>query len=188
MHPIASAIRRVQTSKSKVHITTLEYIARTFPQYASQQIETIKPFAQSPWWEPIHTIDIPANTKTAKQKYEEAVNDPNILCIFIDGSGIEGHIGAMAYFPQASEMKHLYLGNDKQFNVYTAELSAIDLAVDIADATTATFTKCKIHVDSQDAIKATVKPGKQSGQSILCTAVKKMEKLILEKGIATEIV
>jgi hypothetical protein len=36
-HPIASAIRRAQTSKSKVHITTLEYIARTFPQYVSHR-------------------------------------------------------------------------------------------------------------------------------------------------------
>src|SRR5579859_4030667 len=97
-------------------------------------------------------------------------------------------MGAAAYCPQTSETKHLYLGTDKQFNVYAAELSAIDLAIDIADTTTATFKKCKIHVDSQAAIKATMKPGKQLRQGILCTTVKKIERLAVEKGITTEIV
>jgi hypothetical protein len=169
MHPIAFAIHRAQTSKSKVHITTLEYISRTFPQYAAQQIETIKPFALPPWWEPVHTINIPENKKVAKKRYEETVNDPNTLCIFTDGSGINGHIGAAVYTPQTSEAKHLYLGNDKQFNVYTAELSAINLAIDIAiditDAPTAMFMKCKIHVDSQATIKATVKPGNNQAKA-----------------------
>ena len=80
----------------------------------------------------MHTINIPENKKVAKKRYKESANDPSKLCIFTDGSGINGHIGAAAYTPQTSGSKHLYLRNDKQFNVYTAELSAIDLAIDIA--------------------------------------------------------
>jgi len=48
-HPIEFAIRRGQTSKSTSRvITTIEYLARTFPQY-SQRIETIMPFPRLPW-------------------------------------------------------------------------------------------------------------------------------------------
>lgn len=81
---------------------------------------------------------------------------------------------------------YLYLGTDKQFNVYTAELTAIDLAS--ACNAPQVFTKCRIYTDSQAAIKATVKPDKQSGQTILCNAIKKLEGLTTDKGIFTEIV
>ena len=59
----------------------------------------------------------------------EATHTANTLRIYTDGSGIQGRIGAAAYSPT----KHLYLGTDKQFNVYTAELSAIDLASEFAN-------------------------------------------------------
>src|SRR5205814_10140769 len=82
------------------------------------------------------------------------------LFIYTNGSGIEGQIGAAAYSLQLSQTKHLYLGTDKQFNVYTADLSAIDLATDIARNPSQTFPKCRIYTDSQAAIKATTKPDK----------------------------
>ena len=45
-----------------------------------------------------------------------------------------------------------------------------------------------IHTDSQAAIKATTKPDKQSGQTILCNAIDKLEKLTIEKDMTTEII
>jgi ribonuclease HI len=100
-----------------------------------------------------------------------------MLFIYTDGSGIEGQIGAAAYSPQLSQTKHLYLGTDKQFNVYTAELNAIELAAEIACSAPQTFTKCRIYSDSQAAIKATIKPKNQSRQAILCNAISMLEKL-----------
>ena len=121
-NPISSTIKRAKSSKSKIHITALEYLARTFPQH-SQNIETIKPFARPPWWEPTHIINIPLSKDIAKHMHNEnAFNESNTtLFIYTDGSGIEGQIGAVAYSPQLSQTKHLYLGTDKQSNVYTAE-------------------------------------------------------------------
>src|SRR5437773_805803 len=49
------------------------------------------------------------------------------------------------------------------------------------------FTQCRIYTDSYATIKATIKPDKQSGQTILCNAISKLEKLTAEKGITTEI-
>ena len=119
-----------------------------------------------------------------EDRYNES---ESTLLIYSEGSGIEGQIGAAAYSLQLSQMKHLHLGMDKLFNVYIAELSAIDLAIDIAYNTPQTFTKCQIYTDSQAAIKATTKPDQQSGQTILYNAITKIEKLSVEKGMTIEI-
>ena len=42
-NPISATVKRAKSSTSNVHITALEYLARTFPQH-SQGIEIIKPF------------------------------------------------------------------------------------------------------------------------------------------------
>ena len=39
----------------------------------------------------------------------------------------------------------------------------------------------------QPAVKATTKPDKQSGQSILCNAIEKLKKLVVEKGMKMDI-
>jgi ribonuclease HI len=191
-HPINRIIRRAKLSKSNKHITGFEYLARTFPQYTSMPVETIKPFIRPPWWTPPHQIDISTSKKIAKLKHNEAIHDPGTLCIYTDGSGINNHIGAAAFSPRTSETRQLYLGTAKEFNVYTAELSAIELAADIAittsESTTSAISKCLIYTDSQAAIKATVNPDKQSGQAILSSAIDKLEKLVTIKNIITEIV
>jgi ribonuclease HI len=186
-HPIEFAIRRAQTSKSKSPVvTTLKYLARTFPQY-SQKIETITPFPRPPWWEPKHHIAISSDKDTAKKRHEEAIYNPRTLYIYMDGSGIDGHIGAAAYAPQLGKTQLAYLGTDKQYNVYTAELHAISLAANIAMNAPQTYTACIIYSDSQAAVIATTKPDKQSGQSILCDAIEKLEKLVVEKGMKIDI-
>jgi ribonuclease HI len=44
-----------------------------------------------------------------------------------------------------------------------------------------------IYADSQTAITATTKPDKQSGQSILCDAIERSEKLVVEREMKTDI-
>jgi hypothetical protein len=55
--------------------------------------------------------------------------DTTTMTIYIDGSDIENKIGAAAYIIMINEAGHQYLGNETQFNVYTAELTAVHLAI-----------------------------------------------------------
>ena len=45
------------------------------------------------------------------------------------GSGIDGKIGAAAYNASSKEINHQHLGDETQYNVYVAELSALHMAV-----------------------------------------------------------
>jgi ribonuclease HI len=91
----------------------------------------------------------------------------------MDGSGIDGNVGAAAVCPQITEVVQRYLGSDKEHNVYTAEITALELAAKIAILSPPSYTKCVIYVDSQAAIKGINKPGKQSDQTILISAIAK---------------
>jgi ribonuclease HI len=138
---------------------------------------TIHPYVRPPWWIPNANIDISLNKKEAKQRHDEAVNDPNTICIYTDGSGIDVQIGAAAVCQTTSETRKQYIGTESSHNVYAAELAAIKLAVDIVQAARRNYDKCVIYTDSQPAIKATAKPGQQSGQSILTSVIDAFEAL-----------
>lgn len=64
-------------------VSPLQYIQRSFSAYMSTPMETIHPFARPPWRE-------------AKKRHDETARDPNTICIYKDGSGIDGQISAAA--------------------------------------------------------------------------------------------
>ena len=130
-NPIQSSIQRAARSQSKVHITTLEYMTRTFPQYKSSTIETIHPHPKPPWWTPPFMVNICGDKKEAKKQHDDTIHSPCTICVYTNGSGIDGHIGAAAYSPTTSTIKHQYLGSETEYNVYVAEATAIELAADI---------------------------------------------------------
>src|SRR4030095_10310597 len=72
-------------------------------------------------------------------------------------------------------------------NVYTAEVTAFELAAEIAQESPPSFTKCVIYTDSQAAIKGINNPNKQSGQGALISAIHKIESLIDKRNMHTEI-
>jgi hypothetical protein len=88
-------------------------------------METIHPYVRPPWWIPNANIDVSSNKKEAKQRHDETVQDPNTICIYTDGSGIDGQIGAAAFCPMVSETRQLYSGTESSHNVHTAELVTI---------------------------------------------------------------
>ena len=88
------------------------------------------------------------------------------MTIYTDGSGIEGKIGAATYNSATNEASHQYLGSEAQFNVYTAELTAVHLAVKQLE-NHSECRLCRIYTDSQAAIKAIDRPRRQSGQTII---------------------
>src|SRR5579859_4453829 len=50
-HPIYQTIKRAMNSRSGRHISTLEYLTRSFPELV-KPLEVIKPYARPPWWTP----------------------------------------------------------------------------------------------------------------------------------------
>jgi hypothetical protein len=78
---------RQQLNRGTVTITSLEYLAKTFPHYSSHRIESIKRFARVPEWEPTDSIDISSN-KIAKRRHDGATYNPSTLCIYTHGSSI----------------------------------------------------------------------------------------------------
>ena len=100
--------------------------------------------------------------------------------MYTDGSGIKDQIGAAVHCPELSKTVKQHLGSETEFNVYAAELLAINMAVNLAKKScgpNTPYTECIIYADSQPAIIATTKPHKQSGQSIICETLDNLESL-----------
>ena len=100
--------------------------------------------------------------------------------MYTDGSGIKDQIGAAVHCPELSKTVKQHLGPETEFNVYAAELLAINMAVNLAKTScgpNTPYTECIIYADSQPAIIATTKPHKQSGQSIICETLDNLESL-----------
>src|SRR5271169_797062 len=179
-HPTKICVERAAKSNSKTFVSNLEYLLRVFPDY-TEPTEIILPYVRPPWWNPTHQISIGTDKDAAKKSHDETTHGSNTIRIYTDGSGINGHVGAAAYSPELAETKSQYLGSEAQFNVYAAEVTAINMAVDIAKKANETIKHCIIYADSQPAIIATTKPVKQSGQSIIAETLKSLESLQEQK-------
>ena len=181
-HPIQRCMQQAINSKSQHYVSPLEYIARSFPNYAAEPLETILPYARPPWWAPNFTINVSGNKETAKLRHENTICNDNTLYVYTDGSGIDGQVEAAPYSP-TTLTKQQCLGSENRHNIYSAELTAIEIAVNIAQTCQNNYKQCVIYVDSQAAVKAIVKPGRQSGQSILCSLLSSIDNLISSRGI-----
>jgi ribonuclease HI len=169
LHPIHEWISnalRTRTSSLR-HRSNLEHIFQHFPKLTAE-IETIEPFIRPPWWTARIQFQIAESKEAAKQQHDRITSNPaDTVSIYTDGSGIDGKIGAAACNGQCREDKNRqYLGNENQFNVYAAELTAMNLAVEIAQESNE-HTVWHIFADSQAAIQGVHKPRKQSGQAII---------------------
>ena len=179
LHPITSFMQDAARTTSRRHVTGLEYLLRSFPDYAGP-IETIKPFIRPPWWVPVHAVTIKGDKKEAKRQHDEAAQDPGTIQIYTDGSGIAKHIGAAAYCPQLQKEVSQYLGRATEYTVFAAEVRAMNLAVDILlepSTDISSYSKCVIYVDSQPAITATTKPIMQSGQKIIADTLEAIDEV-----------
>jgi len=109
-NPVNACLTRASTSRSHIHISPLEYLTRTSANYTPSSMETMHPYLHPPWWIPNATMDISSNKKEAKQRHDETMQDPDTICIYTDGSGIDGQIGAAAFCPTVSETRQQYIG------------------------------------------------------------------------------
>jgi ribonuclease HI len=134
----------------------------------TESIESIEPFIRPPWWMLKAKTRIEKTKDIAKSAHDKIQELPNAntAIIYTDGSGIDKKIGAAAYAPTSGEASLHHLGGETKFNVYTAEITAMQLALERL-WNYQRYSSCCIYTDSQTAIKSIERPHRQSGQSII---------------------
>ena len=98
----------------------------------TENIETIEPYIRPPWWTSKVKIKIDISKDKAKNQYYEMQKDEKLTTatIYTNRSGIKGKIGAAIYDATINEARHQHLGKDTHYNVFTAELAALQLAIE----------------------------------------------------------
>jgi hypothetical protein len=84
--------------------------------------------------DPNNYIHIEPTKEEAKEYHDRTNYLPTTAYIYTDGSGIDGNIGAAAVFPKSNGTRYQYLGKRAEYNVYAAELCAIQLGLEIIKA------------------------------------------------------
>jgi ribonuclease HI len=80
---------------------------------------------------------------------------------------IDGKIGAAMFNAESRHVSKQYLGTEQDSLVFAAELEAIQLAISHIKFNLRRYNECRIFSDSQAALKAIIKPQRQTGQAII---------------------
>ena len=149
-------------------------VAKTLGQLALHQVESHLPVVAPPWWKP-PSIQISAKAEDAVKEHDQVCRRTcaNDLIVYTDGSAIDGGVGGAAVvmnMTQVIQSQSVHLGREDQATAYVAELAGIQMALEMACARLLHGRKphtCHIFTDNQAAIRASYRPGGQSGQWIL---------------------
>ena len=189
-HPLKSWINNAihNCERPATFTSNLQSLIKHFPEYR-RSMEVIRPYIRPPWWRPPMTLRIDPTKEDAKKYHEFTIREHeaslDTLCIYTDGSGINGYVGAAATCPKIRETKHYHLGSDKEHDVFAAELKAMCLALQILNlGSQSAITQCIIYSDSQAALQATMKPAQQSGQETIKEFLDNADQLQTQRRIS----
>jgi ribonuclease HI len=175
-HPIQAWVEEAcRTSTAAIkHRSTLGNIYNQFP-FTTARIESIEPYVRAPWWTTQAVIQVAECKETAKTLHDNRAIDNDTMIIYTDGSGIDERIGAAAFNMSTSQISHQHLGRQTQFNVYGAELTAINLGITQWIDHRSAYPNCHIFTDSQAACASIEKPKRQSGQAIIAAILNQID-------------
>jgi ribonuclease HI len=173
--PLYKSFESDQKDSKKSPLYHHTKILRTHYKISHASLERRHPYIITPWWKPpLVTID--STPEEAIAHHQDICSTGNTNCIYTDGSGINGHVGAAAVTlltptsPGSPTLQRriFYMGRDTESTVYAAELQGIYLALQILEARPEPqLRKATIFTDNQSALRTVHKPGNTSGQYIL---------------------
>ena len=179
-HPIQRWLgeaRQTYTANVK-YISPLGNILIQFTDTAAKT-EHIEPYTRPSWWTLKAKIHIPPNKEATKACHDKLAKEAQRkrMHIYTDGSGINEQIGAAAYNKTLNKTSHQHLGHQTKYNVYAAELTAIQAGISQWARVRGLYPICYIYTDSQAACMSIAKPGRQSGQGIIMNILDQIDEI-----------
>ena len=154
-HPLSKLVKRKNIGKLKKHKGPIHHLVKWF-KLDTRAIEKL-PVAMC---DPSKTSELPFNTRIAENKedsVEEVRNATEEIQIFLDGSALEGKVGALVVLThkgRISKTLHFHLRPDTEDTVHKAELIGILLGIHLLKTEKGAGIPVSIGVDNQVAIKA----------------------------------
>ena len=179
---IVSTRENTQASQLYYHNRTLQKNYKVNPA----NLERRHPHIIAPWWEP-PTVVIDNTSEEGILQHKNTYVLGDVLCIYTDGSGINGQVGSAAVTlldpgsptspsPQRSTC---YMGRETESTMYAAELKGISLALQIVETLpNRQYTRATIFTDNQSALRALHNPGNASGQYVLRELLQLLERVV----------
>src|SRR5260370_25229962 len=121
----------------------------------------------------LHKISVAPNKESLKKEAQNAMED---IQVFMDGSVIDGKVGAAAVLTRQGKdhrILHLHLRRADSFNNYEAELAGLLLGMHLIKTEKATRRHTAIGMDNQAAISAVQKelstPSHYMAAEVICS-------------------
>ncbi|THH18945.1 hypothetical protein EUX98_g8873 [Antrodiella citrinella] len=163
-HLLAPAIQRCQHRYPRLHRSPLHELFNAFPKI--RNLETIDCTPLKTTWIPPFTYRIAPNKDQAEK---EVADYADSFCVYSDGSGYKGRIGAAAVAKTKDSqlsVRQLSMGTDKHHTVFKSEVVGTILALDIIESQPR-IRAATILLDNQAAIKALAQRRPRPGQYLV---------------------
>ena len=169
-------------------MSNLGNLIKHHPEYMQPNTEHISAYIRPPWWKLAAVTEIsPTSKDEAAEAHYQRLHQISTqdLIIYTDRSGHNRQISAAIHSPTTNITKGTYISTDHTHNVYTAELTAIQMAVTLFEEKNDEHTNVYIFTDNQSAIQAIDSPKRQSGQYIIKEILDVIDRIHEAKPVST---